>query len=321
MLRKLSRLSKIVREVNLDAIREQAEAPLQTLVVAETDADGEAMLTLLVGEGSSIHPSAWFAGPDQVGVVLSRELIRLALLVSRSGDLSGPLAAARDTLASRKIPVVVVLVGSFGPFDTLARWGEQVRVAVTALNLDEIGTLAARLFDAVAPDRRIALARQFPGLRPPLFDRVIEETSRANASYAFGTGLAEVIPLLDLPLNVGDIVVLTKNQLIMAYRLALAAGKEGRPMAVMGEVVAVIGASLMFRQAARQLIGLVPVLGIVPKVAVAYGGTWAIGRAVVAWATGAERATKRSLRHLYAAGLNRGRKVARQITSRSARAA
>ena len=104
----------------------------------------------------------------------------------------------------------------------------------------------------------------------------------------------------------------------MAYRLALAAGKEGRPIDVVGELMGVIGGSLLFRQIARELIGLVPVLGIVPKVAVAYGGTWAIGRAVVAWATGAEAATKRSLQHLYTAGLDRGRQVARQLTSRSA---
>lgn len=318
MLRKLNRLWKIVREVDLNAIREQAETPLQTLVVAEDDADGAALVSLLVDAGSGRQPSAWLTAPDQAAAVLSREPIKLAILVSRSAHLSGPLGAARDELVLRDIPVAVVLVGSFGFLETVARHGEHARIAVPALGVAQVEALAPRLFDAVAPDRRIALARQFPGLRQPLFDEIIGETSRANASYAFGTGLAEIVPLLDVPLNLGDIVVLTKNQLIMAYRLALVAGKEGRPIHVMGEVMGVIGGGLVFRQVARELVGLVPVAGIVPKVAVAYGGTWAIGRAVAAWATGGEQVTKESLRRLYAAGLDRGRQVARQITSKSA---
>jgi hypothetical protein len=44
-----------------------------------------------------------------------------------------------------------------------------------------------------------------------------------------------------------------------------------------------LGGGLVFRQLARQLVGLIPVVGIVPKVAVAYGGTCMIGRAVVLW--------------------------------------
>ena len=57
---------------------------------------------------------------------------------------------------------------------------------------------------AVTRERlRIALARQFPALRRLLFDQVIDETSRANASYAFSTGLAEIVPILDIPLNIG----------------------------------------------------------------------------------------------------------------------
>ena len=87
-------------------------------------------------------------------------------------------------------------------------------------------------------------------------------------------------------MTIGDVVVLTKNQLVMSYKIALAAGRSGRPRDLVGEIIGVLGGGLLFRQVARQLIGLVPVIGIVPKVAVAYGGTWAIGRAVTLWATG-----------------------------------
>jgi len=46
-----------------------------------------------------------------------------------------------------------------------------------------------------------------------------------------------------------------------------------------------IGSGFLFRQGARQLVGLIPVAGIVPRVAVAYAGTLAIGKTVVAWTT------------------------------------
>ncbi len=149
--------------------------------------------------------------------------------------------------------------------------------------------------------------------RPKVFNALIDETARTNAGYSFSTGLAEIVPILDIPLNIGDMLVLTKNQLMMSYRIALAAGKNGRPREMIAEIVGVLGGGLVFRQLARQLVGLVPVIGIVPKVAVAYGGTWAIGKAVVAWATGGGRLSADRLKQLSREGMARGRKVAQAL--------
>ena len=142
---------------------------------------------------------------------------------------------------------------------------------------------------------------------------LIDETSKANAGYAFSTGIAEIVPVLGVPVTIGDMLVLTKNQLLMGYRIALAAGRTGRPSELVGEIVGVLGGGLLFRQVARQLIGLVPVIGIVPKVAVAYGGTWAIGRAVALWATGGGQVTRERLRQLTREGVRRGRTVAQSL--------
>ena len=92
-----------------------------------------------------------------------------------------------------------------------------------------------------------------------------------------------------MPLNLADILILTKNQLLMGYRIALGAGKSGRARDVIGEVLGVVGGGFLFRQAARSLVGLIPMAGLIPKVAIAYTGTWAIGRAVVLWATQGRR--------------------------------
>ena len=136
---------------------------------------------------------------------------------------------------------------------------------------------------------QLALASQLPLLRPAIVARIIERTARANASFAFTTGLAETVPVLSAPLNLGDIVVLTKNQVMMCYRIALASGRDGEPRALIGEILGVLGGGCCSAQAARQLVGLIPFIGILPKVAVAYAGTYAIGRATSAWLTDGRR--------------------------------
>jgi uncharacterized protein (DUF697 family) len=121
-------------------------------------------------------------------------------------------------------------------------------------------------------------------------------------------------------LNLADMVVLTKNQLVLSYKIALACGKKGEPRELIGEVMGVIGGGFLFRQAARQLVGLIPVAGIVPKVAMAYAGTWAVGRAVAAWASEGRRVTPAAVRRFYREAWDRGKSVARAMADQAKRA-
>src|SRR5262249_40228715 len=164
---------------------------------------------------------------------------------------------------------------------------------------------------------RLALARHLTPLPEPLVTELIAETAKTNAFYALSAGVAEVVPILDVPLNVADIVILTKNQLVMSYRIALASGKKGAPREVVGEVLGVIGGGFLFRQGARQLVGLIPVVGLVPKVAVAYAGTLAIGKAVAAWATYGVPLEREVVWTLYRQALARGRAVAQALVARA----
>ena len=84
-----------------------------------------------------------------------------------------------------------------------------------------------------------------------------------------------------------------------------------------GEVLGVIGGGFLFRQGARQLVGLIPVAGIVPKVAVAYAGTLAIGRAVVAWAAYGQALEPGTVRRLYRQALSHGKDVARALVAQA----
>jgi uncharacterized protein (DUF697 family) len=209
--------------------------------------------------------------------------------------------------------VVTLVHGSERPVDAVARAGETARTEVPALDDATVGPLAAALVRAVPAGLRLALARQLPPVRDAVFDLLIEETAKANATYAFTTAMAEAVPILDVPLNLADILILTKNQLLMGYKIALGAGKSGRARDVIGEVVGVVGGGFLFRQAARSLIGLIPMAGIIPKVAVAYTGTWAIGRAVVVWATQGRRVSHATLRRLSHDAAGRGRAFARGL--------
>jgi uncharacterized protein (DUF697 family) len=178
--------------------------------------------------------------------------------------------------------------------------------------------IATALLGLVEGDERLALARQLPPLRPALFQILTQETAQANASFALTTGLAETVPVLTAPLNLGDIVILTKNQLLLGYRIALGAGRDGEPRAMIAEIVGVLGGGVLFRQIAREMIGLIPVAGIPLKVAVAYSGTWAIGRALTIWVTEGRRVTSETIQQMSKDAMSRGRAVADRLLAERA---
>jgi uncharacterized protein (DUF697 family) len=91
------------------------------------------------------------------------------------------------------------------------------------------------------------------------------------------------VPILGIPLAAADTVILTKNQALMVYRMALACGAPPEFQKRMLEITPVIGGAVMWRQIAGALVGLVPGYGIVPKIAVAYGGTYVVGLAASRW--------------------------------------
>jgi uncharacterized protein (DUF697 family) len=240
-----------------------------------------------------------------------------AIVVASTSAFTPTLEQAANALRRSRVPTLVVVTDD-APTDVQPASATERRLTVPALDAPVAAArIGTALIGLVAGDLRLALARQFPLLRPALFDQIIEETAKANASYALTTGLAETFPVLNAPLNLGDMIVLTKNQLIMSYRLVLAAGRDGEPRAVIGEILSVLGGGLLFRTAARQLVGLIPIAGLIPKVAIAYGGTWAIGRAMALWVTEGREITGDLVRSLSAEGSLRGRRVATRLVEQT----
>jgi hypothetical protein len=235
----------------------------------------------------------------------------VVVLASASPELSVRMKAADEHCIRANWPRVTLIQGTDVPAAAARRVAEHARVAVVDV-MEAPRRLLSAIVAQVEGDARLSIAAALPVFRQVVAEAIVDETAKANASFAVTTGLAETIPVLTAPVSLGDMIVLTKNQLIMGYKIALASGRHGHARAMMTEVLGVIGAGFLFRQAARQLVGLIPVAGLVPKVAIAYAGTYAVGRALTAWAIGGAEITADSLSRYTTEGLDRGRAIAQQ---------
>jgi hypothetical protein len=315
---KFSTLWRIVSEVNIEEIRADVERTFHLLIIADDEADASELGAFISDEaGAFVHP--WIS-PQAASVQISTggfDQASIAILLSRSVELSDLLKRAYRDLASARIPTLIVIIGEAArqPGAAVARRGEEQRIIVPTVGAGAVDKPIGEGLLHIAPaDLQLALPRRLPPLRPAAFNFLINKTSQVNATYSFSTGLAEMIPALNIPLNVGDLIVLSKNQLIMSYKVALIAGKSGTPQELLGEIVSVLGGSFLFRQLARQMVGLIPAWGIAPKVAIAYAGTWTIGQAAVLWAVEGQKVTPELLRQFYNESLIRGQAAAQLLT-------
>lgn len=166
-------------------------------------------------------------------------------------------------------------------------------------------------------ENKLSVARNFPLFRSEVARDVINETSVANASYAFSTGLAEILPILTIPFNVADMVILTKAQAFMVYRLGLIFGLSTRWQDHLAEFGSTVGAGFVWRTIARQLVGLIPGLGILPKVAIAYAGTYAMGRAILQWYETGRQVSRSDVESFFKEALGRGKALAASLAEKA----
>jgi uncharacterized protein (DUF697 family) len=145
-------------------------------------------------------------------------------------------------------------------------------------------TLAGILHDH--EDLALSLARHFPGFRKAVVDRTIQAVASENALFAIATALPDVVPnLIELPWAVGefasDTIFLTVNQVRMAFLIAAACGDEVGFAQQKAAIAAIVAAAFGWRALARELAGKIPLGGgLIPKGAIAYAGTFVIGKAL-----------------------------------------
>jgi uncharacterized protein (DUF697 family) len=188
---------------------------------------------------------------------------------------------------------------------------EELPADALALDADAVTADETKLAQALArivlrhPDRRLALARAIPAFRPAVADQLIQEASLTNAKLAVLSALPGVIPFTDvlMPLtSAGDMVLLTRNQIILLLKIAAAYGRDVDLRARVRELLPVVGSAFGWRALARELLGLVPGgIGVVVKGAVAYAGTYTVGKgAAIYYSTGRTLSDTR-LKQLYKA--------------------
>ena len=166
------------------------------------------------------------------------------------------------------------------------------------------------------PEHLTALARAFPLFRVPVANRMINDTCLSNAAYSLSTGLAEMVPVLGIPLTIADIFVLTKMQAFLVYKLGLALGLSTRWQDYIAEFGGVLGGGFLWRQIARSLVGLIPLYGIVPKVAIAYAGTYVVGHVVLRWYLTGRHISKQEMNALFKQAIIRGRLAATRLLAK-----
>ena len=230
-----------------------------------------------------------------------------------------PQGSTREALArvfALPVPQLVVVIGS-----TVAEPMASLPGYMRALALPDPAApeaqelLSIALIERLPRDLTLAAARRLPGLRAAVADQLTQNTALANASYALASSLPQQIPLLSLPFAAADILVLTKNQALMVYRIALAHGAPADFQAHLREILPVVGGAYIWRQMARTLIGLIPGWGIVPKISVAYAGTYTTGVIAARWYTDGDVLRGDQLRQLAQEALKRARSIAADMVA------
>jgi uncharacterized protein (DUF697 family) len=194
---------------------------------------------------------------------------------------NGDVGRALRDLSVSDVPLVVVQIDD--GMNNLVVLGVEEHQIVTFEPTLPDDLARQRLFAALvraAPDEMLPLGRRHPLVRECVADYFIRDTARVNAQFAAISSLPANLPLLGgLVGDMADVIVLTKNQVLLLFKLA---GLYGRDLELgpqlIAEVAPVVGGAFVWRTAARMLVGLLPgLLSLLPKAIVAYTGTFVVG--------------------------------------------
>ncbi|HTP36045.1 MAG TPA: hypothetical protein VMJ75_27910, partial [Candidatus Acidoferrales bacterium] len=107
-------------------------------------------------------------------------------------------------------------------------------------------------------------------------------------------------------------VFLTANQVRMAFYIAAAAGRKVGFARQKGELLTIGAGAFGWRAIARELVSHIPLGGgLIPKAAIAYAGTFVVGKGLEFYEYGARQASFEERKQLYQQGLEHGRVFAR----------
>ncbi|MEA2639348.1 MAG: hypothetical protein QOF51_742 [Chloroflexota bacterium] len=282
MARHFGTLWSLVREFNLGELREELEQPVRIILAGLPSPDRQVVAECL---GAGATPSVFMVDlplNDTARRWLeSADLVLVVVPEDRSLDAT---ERAAIEVAQRAPAAALVLTGrGYGRGQGATQRPGSGLEAVIDLDLDRPPEMEIRLVDAVIRllgTHGLALGRQVPRLRERIVERLIRETAIANAQFAALSALPGWIPILGgLAGDTADLLVLTKNQMLMVYKLAGVYGRDlHHARTLLLEITPVAGGAFFWRTVARSLVGLLPgPLAVAPKAAIAYVGTATVG--------------------------------------------
>ncbi|MGN6032506.1 MAG: hypothetical protein ACTHQE_12690 [Thermomicrobiales bacterium] len=257
----LKNFVNVVKEVDFEEVRARAER-VPTIIVISSDADHAFKAAVdIFGERPERYVEV--KGVSE-GQSVRIDAYRYEVVIVYDPDRTSLLDRVKQATASGFNGKLYFLAASLPGMRTPA---EQVRLEMVTAQ----------------PDLAPALGRFFPEFRPAATKAIVDETSRANAQFALVSNVPAIVPVLGGFIAAGaDVIVLTKNQIMMCYKLAALHGKDLHDQTrIITELVPVVGAGFLWRTAAREATSFLPLAaGTIPKVGIAYAGTMAVG-----WAT------------------------------------
>jgi uncharacterized protein (DUF697 family) len=322
-LKNISSIWQNIKEIDLKPIRDSAIHEVRIALVGEAGSGRHTLAEQLRTDPArpGVHTQSPIAllPVDAVAVAPVAHLIIMMVDATRA-ELTLEQSLVRKWSEAGKNVVVFInkidLLGSGLIGDPWQGW-QASKVLFGSVN--DVMYLQREFIPAILellPQQHLALGRQFPLFRIPIARQLISDTCFSNAAYSVSTGVAEIIPVLDLPLNVTDMIVLTKSQAFLAYKLGLLLGFSTRWQDYVTEFGSVIGGGFLWRQLARQLIGLIPGWGIIPKVAVTYSGTYVVGNAILGWYLTGRHLSPKQMRALSMQAFAKGKDYARELVER-----
>jgi uncharacterized protein (DUF697 family) len=300
---------RLTRELDIASLRESLERPVSIRVLGSSPSIAQRVARLIEPDPSAGEVTCAVLGEN------GRERADLFVVALDAEPLETQARRLLSDLSVSESPLVTVQTHEAANMLVLGVPQERI-ITLEALEGDD--EVRDRLFTTLvraAPEVMLSAGRRHPLLREPVAEHLIRDTSRVNAQFAAISSLPANIPLLGgLVGDVADVLVLTKNQVLLLFKLGGLYGRDltlGRQLLL--EVAPVVGGAFFWRTTARALVGLLPgVVGIVPKTLVAYVGTYVVGEIARYYFRFGRKPPPEIIRELSAEGL----RVARDTLSR-----
>lgn len=283
-----------LREINPNDIRTELQRPVRIGLFGRPNSGRHTLARGVLGYEDSMSPARGITinELDSAAVAASGSLdLALVVLDAMEPDWS-PERRVVSQLGAYGYPAVLVVTHADQlpmPDQALPALRAQfpahppeMMAVVDARDADATTARLLRPILQALPNCRLGLAHQYPKLRGAVAEDLIRETSRVNAQLALVASLPTLIPVLGFFVGgIADILVLTKNQAMLVFKLAGIFGRDiDDRMGILREIAPVVGSAFVWRTMARTAVGLAPApISALPKAAVAYAGTYVVGQA------------------------------------------